>query len=337
MQNTVTFGRFFEEISESPQLKFIVAWMTLVILTLPLAILITFGLSERLGYILLLVCFFPAQYLSFWCGKTILRKVAASNNVGNQKADKSARTRHSVAEDWAKALPQPKAKVYERVVRDWESNFAIMSVALDSALSHRAHGDSDGARQDAATAANYLQRIAGTLSSSCDTMAQFAKNLRELPIVEPLKPEFFRGETAQNAAHWNELLHHVLFANRSRFFQKVRILDGTTLQSAAEFRTIVDRVSQVVSESSARDWKTLDRLQYDLNTCLCETEILLKSFFLVLPSNKLVAFAEGLADVRPPLDETAVNAHNRDQLLIEGYAQRRAVTCEVIVLRKRAS
>ena len=38
---------------------------------------------------------------------------------------------------------------------------------------------------------------------------------------------FFRGSTAQTAASWNGIIHHVLFGDRSRFFHKLRILSDT--------------------------------------------------------------------------------------------------------------
>jgi hypothetical protein len=41
-------------------------------------------------------------------------------------------------------------------------------------------------------------------------------------------------------------------------------------------------------------WKMLDCLHYDFNTCLRETEVVLKSFLRALPSEQLPAFAAEL-------------------------------------------
>ena len=208
---------------------------------------------------------------------------------------KPAAARHSVTEDWIAPLPRDKAQVYESTVRQWESAFAMMSVALDGALALRARGELVCARQQAFVSADLLVRVADALINSWNTLSSRARHLSNLPLVEPLKTEFFRGETAQNAAHWNELLHHVLFANRSRFFQKLRILTDTVEHVVGEFDEAAEDLSQGLSIQPADCWKTLDCLQYDFNTCLCESEIILKSFIRALPAEQLATFAYELA------------------------------------------
>src|SRR6202050_778545 len=133
------------------------------------------------------------------------------------------------------ALPRDKGHVYETTVRQWEASVAMMSVALDGALALRARGELVCARQQAFVSADLLVRVADALISACNTLSARGRHLSNLPLVEPLKTEFFRGETAQNAAHWNELLHHVLFANRSRFFQNLRIVTDTREAVVREF------------------------------------------------------------------------------------------------------
>ena len=208
-----------------------------------------------------------------------------------------AATRHSVTEDWIAALPREKGHVYETTVRQWESSFAMMSVALDGALSLRARGELVCARQQVFVSADLLIRVADALIASCDALSARGRHLANLPLVEPLKTEFFRGETAQNAAHWNELLHHVLFANRSRFFQKLRILTDTVEHVVREFDETAEDLGQGLSIQPSDSWKSLDYLHYDFNTCLCESEIILKSFLRALPSEQLATFAIELGSV----------------------------------------
>jgi hypothetical protein len=174
--------------------------------------------------------------------------------VLGRRRRKPADARHSVTEDWIAALPRDKGHVYETTVRQWESSFAMMSVALDGALSLRARGELVCARQQVFVSADLLVRVADALTAACDTLSSRGRHLANLPLVEPLKTEFFRGETAQNAAHWNELLHHVLFANRSRFFQKLRILSDTVEHVVREAfpssQPIAGRVSIVCTMTS---------------------------------------------------------------------------------------
>ena len=44
------------------------------------------------------------------------------------------------------------------------------------------------------------------------------------------------------------------------------------------------------SAKPAADWQVIDAAHYDLNTCLRETIVLLKSFFVVLEDDQVLAF-----------------------------------------------
>ncbi|MGB8542946.1 MAG: hypothetical protein WCD49_15050 [Candidatus Acidiferrales bacterium] len=226
---------------------------------------------------------------------------------------KPADTRHSVTEDWIAALPRDKGHLYETTVRQWESSFAMMSVALDGALSLRARGELVCARQQVFVSADLLVRVADALITACEAVSARGRHLANLPLVEPLKTEFFRGEAAQNAAHWNELLHHVLFANRSRFFQKLRILSDTVGHVVREFDETAEDLGQGLSIQPADCWKSLDCLHYDFNTCLCESEIILKSFLRALPGEQVATFAAelGSVPVTKGIRQRRLNARSR--------------------------
>lgn len=205
--------------------------------------------------------------------------------------------RYTVSEDWLAALPREKGHVYQTTVRQWESSFAMMSVALDGALSLRARGELVCARQQVFISADLLVRVADALIAACGALSARGRHLADLPLVEPLNTEFFRGETAQNAAQWNALLHQVLFANRSRFFQKLRILTDTVEHVVGEFDETAEDVGRGLSIQPTNSWKALDCLHYDFNTCLCESEIILKSFLRALPIEQLATFASELGSV----------------------------------------
>lgn len=170
----------------------------------------------------------------------------------------------------------------------------MMSVALDDALSLRARGELICARQQARVAADLLARLATSLMSFCSTVTQRGRRIRKVPAVEPMKMEFFRGDTAQSAASWNGILHYVLFGDRSRFFQKLRILSETLEQLDREFEAAAEDIAKGISAQPGDCWKMLDCLHYDFNTCLRETEVVLKSFLRALPAEQLPAFAAEL-------------------------------------------
>lgn len=207
--------------------------------------------------------------------------------------------RRTVSDDWIAALPREKSQLFEIVVRGWECSYAMMSVALDEALSLRARGELVCACQQVSIAADLVARLNGMLIAACDALASRGKHVGDLPVVEPLKTEFFRGDTAQGAASWNGLLHHILFGGRSRFFHKLKILSGTVEQLGREFDQAAEEISMGTSVQPCDAWRALDSLHYDLSTCLREAEVVLKSFLRALPTDQVSALAAGLTTAPP--------------------------------------
>jgi hypothetical protein len=173
----------------------------------------------------------------------------------------------------------------------------MMSVALNDALSLRSSGELVCARQQVFISAALLARLSTSLVSFCESLTSRARYIREIPTVEPLNPEFFRGNIAQSAATWNEFLHYVVFGSRPRFVQKLRILSGTLDRLDREFSKAATDIAQAAHPSSS--WVVLDHLHYDFNTCLRETEVVLKSFLRALPADQLATFVGEVETPRP--------------------------------------
>ena len=199
-----------------------------------------------------------------------------------------------VLDDWVAVLPREKGQVYQVVVRRWECAYAMMSVALDEALSLRASGELVCARQQVSIASGLLGRLTPSLISLCDTLSARGQHVAKFPAVEPMNAEFFRGNTGQSAASWNGILHHVLFSSRSRFFHKLRILSQTLTLLEGEFEEAASEISKGLSVQPGDCWQRLDTLHYDFNTCLRESEVVLKSFLRMLPEDQLPALAREL-------------------------------------------
>jgi len=181
--------------------------------------------------------------------------------------------------------------VFEIVVQRWECSFAMMSVALDSALSLRMQGKLVRARMQVSVATVLLSRLANSLIAACQTIIIQGHRLSELPAVEPLKAHFFRGDTGQSAASWNSILHHVLFAGRSRFLHKLRILSETMEHLGREFCGVAGDIAEGLTVEPCTCWDSLGSLHSDFNTCLCELEVVFKSFLRTLPPEQLRVFA----------------------------------------------
>ena len=194
-----------------------------------------------------------------------------------------------VSDGWIRALPREKDEIFTGIVQHWERAFAMSSVALDDALSMRARGELVCAAQQAELSAVLLGRLSLSLISFCDSLAALNRYIREAPAVEPLKAEFFRGAPAQKAADWNAFLHHVVFGERSRFTNKLKILSETIGWLDREFQGAVEQISNAAQPSAS--WMRLDSFHYDFTTCLRETEIVLKSFLRALPPDRLAWFS----------------------------------------------
>ena len=208
--------------------------------------------------------------------------------------------RRNASDDWRATLPREKNQLFENTVRDWECCYAMLSVSLDEALAQRARGELVCAQQQVTITSELLLRLVSTLTSACAVLAETGKHVSNLPLVQPLHTEFFRGDTGQSAASWNSLLHNVLLGNRSRFFHKLRILSNTVEHLGVEFQQNADDIAAGVSVEPAACWKQLDSLHYDLNTCLRESEVILKSFLHALPAERLAFFRAELSRPRTP-------------------------------------
>jgi hypothetical protein len=202
--------------------------------------------------------------------------------------------RRSASDDWRATLPREKNQVFEKTVRDWECSYAMMSVSLDEALAQRARGELVCAQQQVAITSDLLRRLSFTLTNACAVLSESGKHVSNLPLVQPLHSEFFRGDTGQSAASWNSLLHNVLLGHRSRFFHKLRILSNTVEHLATEFELNAHDIAAGLSVEPATCWKQLDSLHCDLSTCLRESEVIFKSFLHALPADQLAVFCAEL-------------------------------------------
>lgn len=207
--------------------------------------------------------------------------------------------RRNVSGDWVAPLPREKSRLFDARVRHWETGYAMMSVALDDSLSLRKCGDLVCARRHVSISADLLLRLSSELEGACLALGECGRHMTCLPAVEPLHSGFFRGDMAQSAASWNKLLHHVLMGERPRFFHKLRILSATLDHLTMEFCKTAGEIVEGASIDPDASWKSLDSLHYDFSTCLRETEVVLKCFLHLLPSERLSHFSSQL-EATPP-------------------------------------
>jgi hypothetical protein len=126
------------------------------------------------------------------------------------------------------------------------------------------------------------------------TIEDHGSHFGTLPNVTALASENFRGTTAQRISFMDNLLAKIVFRGRTRFFHKLHALKEIIEELQKETRAIVEDVSYGALVYPGRTWRELEVLGYDLNTCMGETTVVLKSFFCALPAEELEAFRQKL-------------------------------------------
>ena len=200
--------------------------------------------------------------------------------------------------------PRDKREVFESIVCDWESYYGMLSVALDDAITQRTAGKLVSARQQVTVSSDLLARLAAKLVHSCHAADKRSRSIPTVPAVNPLNGEFFRGNTGRSAASRSAILHQVLFPERQRFHQKVKILWETISRLAEEFMAAAAEITDGISTTPVAAWEELESLHDDFTTCFRECEVLLKGFLRAVPAEQLAAFQSQLTEAPAAIRHT---------------------------------
>jgi hypothetical protein len=207
----------------------------------------------------------------------------------------------TVQRDWLASLPEGSHRLYGAALDELEAYYIMQSVTLNEVFDSWAAGRIMIAREYATVFAELLDRLADRLQGVLWAMEEHGRHYGTLPNVEPLDAQNFRGVIPQRIARTDALLATVLFHGRTRFFHKlhalVEALDGIQRESSAAAEALAEDGMGTLE----RECRALEVLDYDLNTCLRETIVVLKSFFCVLPSEEVGPFREKLLLRMPSL------------------------------------
>jgi hypothetical protein len=182
-----------------------------------------------------------------------------------------------------------------------ELSNVILSITLDEALSLCKERRFELARERGVVFAGLFDRLAVRLCHVVRTIKDHGSSFGTLPNVTPLAPANFRGATAQRISFMSNMLAKVVFHQRTRFFHKLYSLDEIVQDLQDEARAILADISTGTPAVLNRAWQELEVLCYDLNTCMGETTVILKSFFCALPPEELEAFRRKLVSLVPAL------------------------------------
>jgi hypothetical protein len=235
--------------------------------------------------------------------------------LGVTRAKRAGQRSRTVREDWFAWIPNEMDQLFDDTRQELESSNFILSISLDEALSLCKGGHFDSAKERVTVIAGLFDRLAIRVGHVIRTIKEHGAHFGTLPNVKPLSPSNFRGATAQRVSIMNNLLARVVFRERTRFFHKLYSLGEIVEDLQEEARSILAGISGEASEFPDRAFQLLEVLGYDLNTCMGETTIILKSFFCALPPEELETFRAKLVNLVPsrfPVDSGPIRSFDSD-------------------------
>ena len=222
----------------------------------------------------------------------------------------------SVQEDWSRWLPPAKAEAFDSCARQLETFYRMFSVSLNEALELRRTGNLGQSCRAVFVIPALCARFARPVEGVLHTVGDHAKHFGIIPNTAPLDFANFRGAREQRIARINNLLSHLLLTQRSQFLHKIDTLEEMVLGIRKDFCEIACDLGSGASAEPSADWRALDDAHFDLNTCLREAIVLLKSFIVVLPDDQVGAFQKSVnAHIHAPYH--AVPTRRRRMALIE--------------------
>ena len=210
----------------------------------------------------------------------------------------------SVRQDWRAFLPEAKSSFFQAHTHELENAYLMLSVSLDEAISLGRQGHTIKSFQAAEVTPELCDRLILRLSSVLHAMRQQARHFGIVPNLAPLEASNFRTERAQRAARYSGLMSHILLSERSQFIHKVSTLEQIVEEIGDCFVEAARHLEPEPAVNASAAWEVLDACHFDLNTCLRETLVLVKSFLFVLPEEKLDLLdftIRGLCRARPVL------------------------------------
>ena len=196
----------------------------------------------------------------------------------------------TVQQDWLARLPEEKCRLFEDVLDELEVSYIVLSVALHDAFAFCDQGQPSPALEQAARFSDLFDRLAGRLRGVLRTLDEHGRHFGTHPRVAPLQAGLFRSDCAQSVVRANSLLALVALRRPSRFFRKLAALDELVATLAESTRGIVAGMARGAALGLPHEWRRLEVLHHDLNTCFCESSIVLKSFLCAMPGRELSSF-----------------------------------------------
>jgi len=194
-------------------------------------------------------------------------------------------------------LPQEKAQVFLDLVQHLENVYSMFSVSLNEAIELKREGSLFKSISAIGISSELCPLFTAPLAGLLRALSQHARHYGTTPNAAPLDPANFRGLRSQRSARMSGLLNRVLLSHRLQFLHKVSTLTEIVEDVGVDFRQAADGLAAGLYIDPRPLWNEADAGHYDLNTCLRESIVLLKSFLIALPDGQLEAFQNAVREL----------------------------------------
>jgi hypothetical protein len=197
----------------------------------------------------------------------------------------------SVQADWFGSLPEAKMHAFRVYAEEFETQYLMLSISLNEAIGLRNHGSHSQSYRLVVITPPLCERLTNSLAGMLCSLGEHVTRYGIAPSVAPLDAANFRGHRGQRSARKSSLLSTVLLSKRAQYLSKVGTLREMVGYVSHDFCHAAEAL--LCGRGSSKPeflWAALDEGQFDLNSCLRESMILLKCFLRVLPSQQLQMF-----------------------------------------------
>jgi hypothetical protein len=226
-----------------------------------------------------------------------------------------------VSADWFGWISETKQRMFNVFAEECETFYTMLSVSLDEAISLRDSGALPQAFLALSVIPALSDHLIGLLQGMLRSLKEHARRYHIAPCVTPLHFSTFQGRREKRSAVKSFLVNKVLLTQRARFLSKVRTLQKMVATVGNKFNNAAEELaSHGAAAETAPLWTTLDRGHFDLNTCLRESIVLLRSFLRSMPDDQLPRFQETITTQKTRLEShephSTIYAHSTSLLAL---------------------
>jgi len=193
-------------------------------------------------------------------------------------------------------LSEDRAAIYQPVVREIETQSAILGISLNDAFEERDAGHPEIAWRLVRLSVSEWDRLTEIVTQ---LLRQMAKHLPAAKIVVPTRTmgaSRFRSRVMVDYVRMHELLDQLVFQSRLRFQLHIRVLRRAVETLSAEFRRSY-RYSERTGDRPLELWTRFDHYFHDLDLVSKETLLALRALLACLPLSALPTFGADLQSI----------------------------------------